>query len=143
MFLRSQTKKKNLKRDKHDVMFLKLPDQPERRPPVPDVRVLWRRPGGMELSGKFPETMNLFPLYSNFGANLLPRWKFRSLRDLPSLKEELQLRRGTVDSNKRGMLQTQITPNQPGLDLREADEGISWGKVSCSYHWDKNKNETN
>ena len=28
VFLRSQTKKKNLKRDKHYVMFLKLPDHP-------------------------------------------------------------------------------------------------------------------
>lgn len=28
IFLRSQTQKKNLKRDKHYVMFLKLPDHP-------------------------------------------------------------------------------------------------------------------
>lgn len=53
LLFRSQTKKKNLKRDKHYVMFLKLPDHPQSRPSVLDKGTHWMRPQGMELSVKF------------------------------------------------------------------------------------------
>lgn len=45
--------KEKLKRDKHYVMFLKLPDHPQSRPSVLDKGTHWMRPRGMGLSVKF------------------------------------------------------------------------------------------